>query len=93
MSSPTSSLRDSFAANLKAALRGRRLSCAEVARRLDTNERVVRRWRNGETHPRTETVTELAYLLGLPEGWFYVARDDRELADLAAGRVPAGEPA
>lgn len=85
--------RADYAANLRAALKGRGLSCAEAARQLGTNERVVRRWRNGETEPRPEARHELASLLSLDVAWFYKARTRDELAAIGHGHFETIEAA
>lgn len=94
MSSSATASRVLYAANLRAALAGRCLSCAEAARRLGTNERVVRRWRNGEVEPRPEARDQLATLLDLDRDWFLKARSARDLAEVARGNFePLGAAA
>lgn len=71
-----------FAANLRAAMADEGVSIMGLVNALrDTDvemspadrdaERVVKRWRDGTTIPRIETVWVLADLLDVTPGWFF----------------------
>lgn len=91
---PPTAYRIVYADNLRAALKGRGLSCATAARKLATHEKTVRRWRNGEVEPRPEARVEIARLLDLELSWFYEERSDRELVAISHGTFePVGAPA
>lgn len=73
-------LQDIVAANVVAAMDALGIkTAAELARRLDTHEKTVRRWRQGEVIPNHKTLHRLADMIGVQASWFYVDHE-REAA-------------
>jgi transcriptional regulator with XRE-family HTH domain len=67
--------------NIAAAMREQGLTDDAVAKQLDTHEKTVRRWRNGEVVPSMKTnMPQLAALLGHPIAWFFAEHTERAAA-------------
>lgn len=71
--------------NINQAIKASGMTSAEVARRLNTHEKSVRRWRTGEVTPARRYITQLAVLLANGEvGWFYTKHDKTNGKEAAA---------
>lgn len=58
--------------NITAAMDEQGITTAELARRMQTGEKAVRRWRKGEVTPNRENLQRLALLLTDGDvAWFY----------------------
>lgn len=69
-----------IAANICAALDDKGISAAELARRFEWNEKTVRRWRNGEVTPSTDTLSMVAGEVGVDVSWFYLDHTEKAAA-------------
>jgi transcriptional regulator with XRE-family HTH domain len=65
----TGHLKSLVATNIREAMGD--MTSAELANRLQTHERNVRRWRNGEATPTLPRLTTIADELGREVAWFY----------------------
>lgn len=66
-------LKSRFAANLDGEIRRLSLTNDAFARLIDEPERQVRRWRNGETSPRSHaTLAKIATVCERDVAWFYL---------------------
>ena len=80
MSGQAIDIKKRVAANICRAMDERGLSSAELARRLDDHERQIRRWRNGEVSPRSESLAHLALELGHDPSWFFMDHESEKAA-------------
>lgn len=68
----TGQIQSTVARNIDAVMAERDLTAASVARDLNTHEKTVRRWRNGEVTPSRSNMQQLALLLKNGDvAWFY----------------------
>ena len=72
MSGQPIDIKSRVARNIRRAMAEGDLTSAELARRMDDHERQIRRWRNGEVMPRSESLALLALELGHDPAWFYM---------------------
>lgn len=74
----TGQIASRVAENIDAAIVANGLSTAEVARRMQTGEKAVRRWRRGDVTPNQENMQRLALMLaGGDVAWFYTQHNGR----------------
>jgi transcriptional regulator with XRE-family HTH domain len=72
--------RELIGRNIAAAMDEAEITSAELARRLATHERGVRRWRNGEVAPTLDNLARLAREFGKDIAWFYTEHDEKPVA-------------
>lgn len=71
-------IKSRIAENIARALDDSELSIAEIARRMGkkTNEKTIRRWRDGEATPGPDTLARFGSVVGRPDHtWFYLPHD------------------
>lgn len=72
MSRHAEDIKSRIAINLDAAMTGKEISSAELARRIGLNEKTIRRWRGGEVMPGPEHLARAAAELDRDLTSFYL---------------------